>query len=212
MRLRKKPWITEALLDYQEVAIPAAAVNPGQWLNQYGGEELHVEIGTGRGRFICGMAEQNPQYLFVGLEANQDVLYDTAVKVRERGLRNVRLLVFNAFSIETLFARGEVDRLYLNFSDPWPKHRHAKRRLTHAGFLEKYQQILKAGTRLCLKTDNGKLFEYSLNQFADFPLGLSNITFDLHNSDFEGNVMTEYEARFVALGMKIFRCEAIFGR
>ena len=211
MRLRKKPWVTEALLEYRNIAVPAATVKPGQWLSQYGGKELHVEIGTGRGRFICGMAEQYPQHLFVGLEANQDVLYDTAVKVRERGLHNVRLLVFNAFAIESLFAHDEVDRLYLNFSDPWPKRRHAKRRLTHAGFLEKYQQILKAGNRLCLKTDNAKLFEYSLNQFADFALGLSNITFDLHNSEFEGNIMTEYEARFVAMGMKIFRCEAIFG-
>jgi tRNA (guanine-N7-)-methyltransferase len=212
VRLRKKPWISEALLEYSDIVVTDGAVNLGQWLSRYGGKELHIEIGTGRGRFISGMAEQHPDKLFIGIEASQDVLYDAARKVRRKGLKNVQLLVFNAITIETLFAPGEVDQLYLNFSDPWHKRRHAKRRLTHEGFLAKYQQILKPGGRLCFKTDNEKLFEFSLNQFAAFGLGLSNITFDLHNSDFEGNIMTEYEARFAAKGSKIFRCEACFGR
>jgi tRNA (guanine-N7-)-methyltransferase len=212
VRLRKKPWIPEALLEYSDIVITNGAANRDQWLSRCGGEELHVEIGTGRGRFISGMAEQHPDTLFVGIEASQDVLYDAAQKVRKKSLKNVQLLVFNAISIETLFAPGEVDQIYLNFSDPWHKRRHAKRRLTHEGFLAKYQQILKPGGRLCFKTDNEKLFEFSLNQFAGFGLALSAISFDLHNSDFEGNVMTEYEARFAEKGNQIFRCEACFSR
>jgi tRNA (guanine-N7-)-methyltransferase len=212
LRLRKKPWIPEALLEYSDIVVTDGTVNLGQWLSRYGGKELHIEIGTGRGRFISGMAEEHPDILFIGIEASQDVLYDAARKVRRKGLKNVQLLVFNAIAIESLFAPGEVDQLYLNFSDPWHKRRHAKRRLTHEGFLAKYQQILKPGGRLCFKTDNEKLFEFSLNEFAGFGLGLSNIMFDLHNSDFEGNIMTEYEARFAAKGSKIFRCEARFWR
>lgn len=210
MRLRKKPWVAEALREYSDIVPAGGGGKAGQWLNCCGGSELHLEIGTGRGSFISGMAGQHPNILFVGIEAAQDVLYDAARKVRENGLGNVRLLVVNALAIETLFAPGEVARLYLNFSDPWPKRRHAKRRLTHAGFLAKYQRIIKPGGRLCLKTDNEKLFEFSLNQFADFGLRLSNITFDLHNSGFEGNIMTEYEAKFSERGSKIFRCEAVF--
>lgn len=212
MRLRKKPWVAEALLAYQDIVVADGTAPAGQWLSRYGGSGLHVEIGTGRGRFISGMAEQHPDILFVGIEASQDVLYDAARKVRALGLKNVRLLRCNAITIETLFAPGEVDRIYLNFSDPWHKRRHAKRRLTHEGFLAKYQQIVKPGGKLWLKTDNEKLFEFSLNQFADFGLRLSQITFDLHNSDFTGNIMTEYEARFSAQGQKIYRCEAGFGR
>lgn len=212
MRLRKKPWVAEALLAYQDIVVADGTAPAGQWLSRYGGSGLHVEIGTGRGRFISGMAEQHPDILFVGIEASQDVLYDAARKVRALGLHNVRLLRCNAITIETLFAPGEVDRIYLNFSDPWHKRRHAKRRLTHEGFLAKYQQIVKPGGKLWLKTDNEKLFEFSLNQFADFGLRLSQITFDLHNSDFTGNIMTEYEARFSAQGQRIYRCEACFGR
>ncbi|MDU4959661.1 MAG: tRNA (guanosine(46)-N7)-methyltransferase TrmB [Sporomusaceae bacterium] len=210
MRLRKKPWVAEALQAYGDVVLDSGGIAPGQWRSRCGGSELHVEIGTGRGRFISGMAEQQPGTVFVGIEAAQDVLYDAARKVREQGLDNVRLLVFNALAIETLFSPGEVDRLYLNFSDPWHKRRHAKRRLTHAVFLAKYRQIIKPGGRICFKTDNEKLFEFSLNQFADFGLRLANISFDLHNSGFEGNIMTEYEAKFSERGNKIFRCEAVF--
>lgn len=211
MRLRKKPWISEALLDYSDIVVQAEVAPIGHWLERFGGEEVHVEIGTGRGNFISGMAELHPNILFIGIEATQDVVYDAARKVRDKGLKNVRLLVFNALSIETLFARGEVDRLYLNFSDPWPKRRHAKRRLTHEVFLEKYRKILRHKGSLWFKTDNAPLFEFSLNSFAGYGLRLANIAFDLHTSGFADNVMTEYEARFAARGQKIFRCEAGFG-
>lgn len=210
MRLRKKPWVSEALVDYQDIVVQPAFTCRGQWLKQHGGEALHIEIGTGRGNFITGMAERNPHILFVGIESSQDVLYDAAVKTREKQLTNVRLLVFNAEGLEVLFAPAEIDRLYLNFSDPWPKRRHAKRRLTHAAFLAKYQAVLAPGGCLWFKTDNEKLFEFSLNELAAYGLRLSDITFDLHHSDFRDNVMTEYEAKFAAKGKKIYRCEARF--
>jgi tRNA (guanine-N7-)-methyltransferase len=210
LRLRKKSWVPDALREYREIVFAEADIRPGEWLARCGGQEVHVEIGTGRGSFITGMAQNYPDRLFVGIEATPDVVYDAVRKATAKELNNVRLMVFNAQTIDYLFAPGEVDRLYLNFSDPWPKRRHAKRRLTHAEFLTKYRKIIKPGGSIWFKTDNAGLFEFSLNSFADFGLRLSQITFDLHTSDFTGNVMTEYEKRFTAKGAKIFRCEARF--
>jgi tRNA (guanine-N7-)-methyltransferase len=212
VRLRKKAWIKEAIQTYSDIVVS----NPldgyqGKWREIMNKEApLYVELGTGRGRFITGMAEVHPNINFIGLEAVVDVLYDAAQKAQEHQLSNIKLAVFDVNHILDVFAPGEIDRLYINFCDPWPKNRHAKRRLTHAGFLEKYRQVLKAGGELFFKTDNEKLFEFSLNQFAAANLKLSNITFDLHNSDFEGNIMTEYETKFSSQGMKIYRCEARF--
>lgn len=213
MRLRKKAWIVEAIKAYSDIVVVNNPIDAykGKWREIMGKDvPLHVELGTGRGQFITGMAEVNANINFIGLEAVVDVLYDAAQKAQTRQLKNVRLAVFDINHILDIFAPGEVDRLYINFCDPWPKNRHAKRRLTHAGFLEKYRQVLAAGGELCFKTDNEKLFEFSLNQFAAGNLKMSNITFDLHHSDFEGNIMTEYEAKFSSMGMKIYRCEAKF--
>lgn len=209
MRLRKKPWIAEAIREFDDILVgPGSA---GRWNDVFGRTApLHVELGTGRGKFITGMAELYPHINFVGIEAVQDVLYCALSKVRERDLTNVRLVLFNANEMRDLFAPGEIDRLYINFCDPWPKNRHAKRRLTHSRFLEMYRELLKPRSELHFKTDNEALFEFSLNQFAEAQLGLQNISLDLHKSDFSDNVTTEYEARFSALGMKIFRCEARF--
>lgn len=212
MRLRKKAWIAEAIQAYDDIVINTPLEeNKGKWRELIGGNApLHVELGTGRGNFITGMAALHSEVYFVGLEAVVDVLYDAAQKARAQEVKNVRLAVFDANHILDIFAPGEIDRLYINFCDPWPKNRHAKRRLTHSLFLEKYRQVLAPGGELCFKTDNEKLFEFSLNEFAGAGLALSNITFDLHNSGFEGNVMTEYEAKFSSLGMKIYRCQVRF--
>ncbi|WP_371375319.1 tRNA (guanosine(46)-N7)-methyltransferase TrmB [Sporomusa aerivorans] len=212
MRLRKKPWVAEALTGFSDIVLQNAGEEmQGKWAGLFARNwPLHVELGAGRGKFVSGMAEQYSQTNFVGLEAQQDVLYYAARKIRERELANVRLLVFNVFEIETVFAPGEIDRLYINFCDPWPKNRHAKRRLTHAGFLAKYRTVLKPGGQLWLKTDNRPLFEFSLEQFAEFGLTLDNISYDLHNSGFTDNVMTEYETKFSSLGQPIYRCEATF--
>lgn len=209
MRLRKKPWIAEVLGQFDDILVEPGF--SGGWDGVFGRPApLYVELGTGRGKFITDMAKLHPQVNFVGIEAVRDVLYCAACKVREQALSNVRLVLFNVNEMRDLFAPGEIDRLYINFCDPWPKNRHAKRRLTHGRFLEMYRDLLKPCGELHFKTDNAALFEFSLNQFAEAKLELQNIALDLHKSNCPDNVTTEYEARFSALGMKIFRCEARF--
>ncbi|MCE5285234.1 MAG: tRNA (guanosine(46)-N7)-methyltransferase TrmB [Pelosinus sp.] len=215
MRLRKKPWITEAIKEYDSIVMmhPGEAVR-GKWQEVFGRTApLYVELGTGKGRFISELAERQPETNFIGIEAQQDVLYFAAKKVAEKGLTNVRLLVFDINNILGIFAPGEVSRFYINFCDPWPKARHAKRRLTHIGFLEKYRSILGSGGELFFKTDNRPLFDFSLEQFTEAKLLQRNITFDLHDPaspGHDGNIMTEYEAKFSALGTTINRAEVIF--
>lgn len=212
MRLRKKPWITEALHEFPDIVLRNPDCSfPGRWRDILGREvPLYVELGTGKGQFIAGLAERHPDINFIGIEAQQDVLYYAAKKVRERQLSNVRLLIFDITNILDIFAPGEVNRLYINFCDPWPKARHAKRRLTHSGYLDKYRVILAWGGQLFFKTDNRPLFEFSLEQFAASGLQVNNVSFDLHNSDYAENIMTEYEAKFSGIGVKINRAEVIF--
>ncbi len=212
MRLRRKPWIAQALGEYRDIVLPGPDESlQGNWREIFGRQAaLYVELGTGRGQFISELAARHPEINFIGLESQRDVLYNAALKVRERQLINVRLLVFDINNILSIFAAGEVDRLYINFCDPWPKVRHAKRRLTHTRFLEKYKTILISGGELHFKTDNRLLFEYSLEQFALQGLTTKQITFDLHGSGVSDNIMTEYEAKFSQLGSKINRCEVIF--
>ncbi|VBB05265.1 s-adenosyl-l-methionine-dependent methyltransferase [Lucifera butyrica] len=213
MRLRRKAWIGEAIKEYSDLVILLQSGNAyqGRWREILGRDApLHVELGTGRGTFITDLAALHRSTNFIGMEAVPDVLYNAAQKAQFRELNNLKLLLADVNNILDIFAPGEVNRLYINFCDPWPKRRHAKRRLTHAGFLAKYKVILALGGELFFKTDNIKLFEFSLNQFADMGLSLGNITFDLHNSSYEGNIMTEYEAKFSALGQPIYRCEVRF--
>jgi tRNA (guanine-N7-)-methyltransferase len=209
MRLRKKPWVAEAIKEYAAIIPePHPAMN---WRDVFGnGAPLRVELGIGRGKFICGMAQEYPGINFVGIEAQRDILFYAAQKVFDRQLANVRLLMFDAGRLTEVFAPGEVSRLYINFCDPWPKNRHAKRRLTHRRFLEKYRVILADGGDLFFKTDNEALFEFSLAEFTAAHLVLKTVTFDLERSGYEGNIMTEYEEKFRAKGQKIFRCEAVF--
>lgn len=232
MRLRKKPWVSDALEEYSDIVLMKdllCAKTVGSFINisdeiKKTGERLkghwheifdrtaplHVELGTGKGQFISQMAERHPEINFVGIEAQQDVLYYVAEKVREKQLTNVRLLVFDVENILDIFAAGEINRLYINFCDPWPKVRHAKRRLTHGNFLEKYRILLADGGEIFFKTDNRPLFDFSLEQFAEKDLKLNKLTYDLHNSDMTDNVMTEYETKFSSKGTKINRCEIKF--
>ena len=167
MRLRRKPWIDEAILDFSDFVYtkgksPSEEIK-GHWQEVFGRTApLHVELGTGKGDFISQTAQKNPDVNFIGIELQQDVLYYAAKKVKELELTNVRLMVFNIEQIENIFAEDEVDRFYINFCDPWPKARHAKRRLTYIGFLEKYRRLLKNNGELFFKTDNRPLFDFSL--------------------------------------------------
>lgn len=215
MRLRKKPWIDKAILEFSDFVYASEdsleTIVNGDWSQAFGrSAPLYVELGTGKGRFISQLALSHPKINFIGIEAQQDILYYAALKVKELGLSNVKLLVFDINHIEDIFAANEVSRFYINFCDPWPKARHAKRRLTHLSFLEKYRRLLTSDGQLFFKTDNRPLFDFSLTQFEEAKLGIHQLTFDLHNSGIKDNIMTEYEAKFSNLGEKINRCELSF--
>jgi len=212
MRLRRKPWIDTAILDYADFVTPLggdSAHHAGRWAEEFHRvAPLHVEIGVGKGDFITELAARHPEINYVGLEAQQGVLYFAARKAAARAVRNLRLLVFDAARLTELFAPGEVDRIYLNFSDPWPKKRHAKRRLTSEVFLARYREVLRPGGELRFKTDNEGLFAYSLETLAAQGWRISDVTHDLHALGDPANIMTEYERKFSARGAKIGRLAA----
>ncbi len=215
MRLRRKPWVDEAIKDFADFVFSrensAGEEQKGKWSEIFGRKApLHVELGTGKGDFISQLAEGNPEINYIGIEAQQDVLFSAARKIREKGLKNVKLLVFDINDIENIFDKGEVDRFYVNFCDPWPKKRHAKRRLTHVNFLEKYRGLLQQGGALFFKTDNRPLFDFSLEQFQEAGLDVRDVSFDLHAENRPDNIQTEYERKFSGFGEKINRCEVFF--
>ena len=212
MRLRKKPWITEAILEFKDfVFTDSEVIKNMSWTESFENKApLQVELGTGKGTFITTLAQRHPDINFIGIEAQQDVLYYAAKEVAADKLPNVKLLVFDINHIMEAFANHSIERFYINFCDPWPKPRHAKRRLTHQGFLEKYQQLLTENGQLFFKTDNKDLFDFSLEQFSAAKLKVDNVTFDLHNSNIKENIMTEYEVKFSNLGQKINFCEVTF--
>lgn len=216
MRLRRKPWIDQAIHEYDDFVFtkdaPANETQKGKWKAEVFQREapLFVELGTGKGDFITQLALKNPQNNYIGIEAQQDVIYIAARKVRELNLPNVKLLVFDINNIENIFEQDEVDGFFINFCDPWPKSRHAKRRLTHVNFLERYRKLLKKEGKLIFKTDNRPLFDFSLEQFEEAKLKVEDVSFDLHAENRPDNIMTEYERKFSGLGEKINRCEVSF--
>lgn len=175
-------------------------------------KSLHLEIGCGKGKFICELAQQNPDINYIAFEKNYDVLVLAAEKVAQAGIDNVRFAPGDAGVLSEFDEKSAVDRIYINFCDPWKKSKQAKRRLTHENFLKIYEKLLINGGEVHFKTDNTKLFEFSLNSFSAFGTQMKNITLDLHNSGFEGNIMTEYETRFTELGQPIYRLEAVFNK
>ena len=209
MRLRKKPHTFEKLENFSDFVTVEKidASRAGQWQNLFGNEnQIFVELGTGKGDFISQLAEKNPQINFIGLEMEPAVVLAAARKVQEKNLSNVKLFVFDINNIEEIFDENEIDRLYINFCDPWPKKRHAKRRLTYITFLQKYKKILKPRGEIHFKTDNRGLFDFSLEQFALANLKVSEISYNLHAAEPSENIRTEYENRFSAAGVPINRC------
>ena len=169
---------------------------------------VHIEIGCGKGGFITALAEKNPDINYIAIEKNGDVLVLAMEKAVQKGLKNVRFIFGDASFLNDIVAPGEISRIYINFCDPWHKTGHAKRRLTHRNYLEIYKKLLEPKNGdVFFKTDNRKLFEFSLNECADLGLKMRNITLDLHNSGYEGNIMTEYEKLFSEQGMPIYRME-----
>jgi tRNA (guanine-N7-)-methyltransferase len=208
MRQRNKPWAKDKLAEYPQYVISEPEKYKGKWKEAFDNDQpLHIEIGTGKGRFITGMAKANPENNYIGIELADSVIVTALDRIIEDELPNVKLLNVNANDLRDYFEKGEVDRVYLNFSDPWPKKRHAKRRLTYKSFLEIYENILGDKGEIHFKTDNQGLFESSLMSFSEYGMLLTFVSLDLHNSDYEGNIMTEYEEKFSSRGSRIFRCE-----
>ena len=210
MRIRKKPHTTEKLQTFSDFVTidKLGEERKGNWRKIFGNDNdtLEVELGTGKGDFIVALAEKFPDKNFIGLEMEKEVVLKAARKVHEKNLSNVRLAVFDINNITEIFSDAEVDKLYINFCDPWPKNRHEKRRLTYKKFLEMYRKILKPGGEIHFKTDNKNLFDFSLEQFAEVGFEVRDVTFDLHANEPADNIRTEYENKFSALGSKINRC------
>lgn len=209
MRLRNVPGARDTIAE-SEFTIKDETSWKGKWKDVFqNNHPIHIEIGMGKGQFITTLAEKNPDINYVGIEKYSSVLVRAIEKQEEKHLPNLFFIRMEAENIGDVFEKGEVERIYLNFSDPWPKDRHAKRRLTSLQFLERYEQILVPKGHVIFKTDNRDLFDFSLEQEKLAPKWtLLNYTFDLHHSEYvEGNIMTEYEARFVAKGNAICRME-----
>ncbi|MGN0394104.1 MAG: tRNA (guanosine(46)-N7)-methyltransferase TrmB [Coprococcus sp.] len=183
----------------------------GHWHEFFGNNNpVHIEIGMGKGQFIMELAERNPDINYIGIEKYSSVLV-RAIEKREQkeDMNNLYFIRMDAEYITNVFDTNEVDRIYLNFSDPWPKDRHAKRRLTSTHFLGLYDNILTPSGRIIFKTDNIDLFNFSLEQIPEAGWIIENYTNDLHHSEYnEGNIMTEYEAKFSAMGTPINRLVA----
>jgi tRNA (guanine-N7-)-methyltransferase len=209
MRLRKRPEIKEKIKTLSGVIPGVIGERLRSWEEIFGkNQPLHLEIGVGKGAFITQLAGLHPEIHYVGIERVADILYAAARKNQENPLPNLRFLEMDGTALPFYFQPGEVQRIYMNFSDPWPKRRHAKRRLTHRHFLEIYRRILAPLGEIHFKTDDRDFFEFSLNQLAAAGYSMSHITRDLHRSCHPGVIMTEYEVRFVQMGRTICRLEA----
>ena len=168
----------------------------GKWRKLFNNTNpIYIEIGMGKGKFIIENAINNPNINFIGIEKYDSVMAKAISKVKE-GLNNLKLIRLDALNIDEVF-REEIDRIYLNFSDPWPKNRHSTRRLTSTIFLSKYDKIFKKTKEICQKTDNRNLFEYSLESLTNYGYKIAKISLDLYNSDIMDNIATEYEEKFV---------------
>ena len=171
-------------------------------------KELRVELGCGKGRFTCETAKAEPEVLFIAVERVPDAMVMAMERARDMDLHNVFFVDADAANLPAYFAEGEVDRLYINFCDPWPTKRHAKRRLTHRNFLLLYRKVLKEAGEIHFKTDNLPLFQFSLPEFQAAGFRTEEVTYDLHGQGVQG-IMTDYEAMVHALGTKINRCVAV---
>ncbi len=213
MRLRNIPGSKEAIAQSVHV-IQNPEENKGNWKKVFGNQNpVRIEVGMGKGRFIMDMARLNPEYNYIGIEMYDSVLLRAVQKLEQsdENLPNLYFIRMDARNLPEVFGKEEVDRIYLNFSDPWPKDRHAKRRLTSRQFLERYDQILTKEGQVEFKTDNRPLFEFSLEEIEAAGWKLLAHTFDLYHDEdmIKGNVMTEYEEKFSSAGNPIHKLIAV---
>ncbi|MBP3635108.1 MAG: tRNA (guanosine(46)-N7)-methyltransferase TrmB [Bacilli bacterium] len=207
MRLRNVKGANE-IIEKSKYIILNPESKKSNWNKVFNNENpINIEIGMGKGDFIISMAENNPDVNFIGIEMYDSVIVKAIEKLENKNIPNLRLIRMDARLIENVFDK-EINIIYLNFSDPWPKKRNAKRRLTHERFLNRYENIFKNEKVIYMKTDNTHLFEFSIESLSNYGYKLKNISLDLNNSDFSGNIMTEYEKKFSSRGVKINRLEA----
>jgi tRNA (guanine-N7-)-methyltransferase len=226
MRLRGRKGIRENLEAQQDLVVLDPKQYKGRWKERFGNDRpIYVELGMGKGQFISGMSVKYPEVNFIGIDMYDELIrrgsekakiawaQKLEVEVEEVQPPNLNLALGNIEFLEECFEPGELERIYLNFSDPWPKARHGRRRLTHPRFLDKYKQLLNENGEIHFKTDSQTLFEFSLNAFAACGLQMSDIALSLHRDGVnEKHVMTEYESKFHSQGMDIYRCEVMVGR
>lgn len=205
MRLRNITGARDIIAE-SEYVVQEPTEYKGRWKELFENNgELHIEVGMGKGKFLNEMARRNPHINYIGIEMYSSVLLRALQKMELDPLPNLRFLCIDARILPDVFEKGEVDHIYLNFSDPWPKDRHAKRRLPSRQFLERFDQILKADGRISFKTDNRDLFEFAVEELEPAGWKAEVITYDLHADEVlcEGNVMTEYEEKFSSKGNPI---------
>lgn len=212
MRLKNVPGSREAIAESDFVVHEPEKIK-GSWKALFHNQNpLHIEIGMGKGKFIYEMARRNPEINYIGIEKYSSVLLRAVQKMEEEPLVNLKFIRMDAEDITDVFAENEVDKIYLNFSDPWPKDRHAKRRLPSKEFLARYDQLLVKDGFLEFKTDNRGLFDFAVEQLPEAGWKAEKITYDLHHDEemVRGNVMTEYEEKFSSMGNPI--CKYIIFR
>ena len=209
MRMRKMRNLEPRMERCAAFRIGEPAALRGNWRSlKPGCGALWVEVGCGKGKFTAETAEANPDVLLIAVERCREAMVVAMEKAKAMGLTNVFFIDMDVANMEEIFADGEIDRLFINFPDPWPRKKNAKRRLTHRGFLEKYCRTLRTGGEIHFKTDNAPLFEFSLEEFAACHLEVKNVTRDLHKDGVVG-IMTGYEEKFYSLGTPINRCEIV---
>ncbi|MBQ7089699.1 MAG: tRNA (guanosine(46)-N7)-methyltransferase TrmB [Clostridia bacterium] len=209
MRMRKKPNVGPRMEACAQVWIQSPEALQGNWRSLMPeAKELRVEVGCGKGKFTVETAAAEPDVLIIAIERVREALVMAMEKAINMGLKNVYFVSMDVAELETFFAPGEIDLLYINFCDPWPRSKNAKRRLTYHTFLEKYRRVLRSKGEIHFKTDNAPLFAWSLEEFQACGLTVRNVTDDLHRDGPVG-IMTGYEEKFYALGTPIHRCEIV---
>ena len=208
MRVRNIAGVGE-LLRQAEYFLQRPKQYRGEWSKLFNNTNpIHIEIGMGKGQFITTLAEKYPNINFIGIEKSEELVYKALQRIKDKQLKNIYLIYENAENLNEVFEKGELERVYLNFSDPWVKARHAKRRLTHKRFLNIYSYIIKDGGELRFRTDSLMLFEFGLEEIRSTNMTLVDIGYDIHKSPIEGHIMTEYEEKFTQMGKPIYQCIA----
>lgn len=205
MRLRKVKFAYEKLQSYPDLVVLNPTELYGKWISIFDNQrEIHLEIGIGKGKFLFELAKKNPQINYLGIEKYDSVIVRALEKLLIDPLPNVRLIYVDAEKIPEIFSKGEISHLYLNFSDPWPKNSHRKRRLTSPLFLTRYLSILKKNAIIEYKTDNYPFFEYTMMTLVQNDTVINRISLNLHQEHDIDNVETEFETKFVAMGNPIY--------